>query len=97
MRTYSTAQRDRTTEDLAHIVDFLATALYVDDAELFTTFTTWTAGTLTARGVPAAGLSLGLEVLAGQLRDFPRALTFLKTAADSLQLSSDHTGPGITA
>ncbi|MFJ3819381.1 hypothetical protein [Streptomyces sp. NPDC090056] len=65
MRTYSTAQRDRTTEDLAHIVDFLATALYVDDAGLFTTFTTWTAGTLTARGVPAAGLSLGLEVLAG--------------------------------
>ncbi|MFJ5933939.1 B12-binding domain-containing protein [Streptomyces sp. NPDC093071] len=97
MRTYSTAQRDRTTEDLAHIVDFLATALYVDDAELFTTFTAWTAGILTARGVPAAGLRLGLDVLAGQLRDFPRALTFLKTAADSLQLSSDHTGPGITA
>ncbi|MEW1906600.1 cobalamin-dependent protein [Streptomyces sp. NPDC086147] len=97
MRAYSTAQRDRTIEDLAHIVDFLATALYVDDAELFTTFTTWTAGILTARHVPAASLRLGLDVLAGHLRDFPRALTFLKTAADSPQLSSDHTGPGITA
>ncbi|MFE5511689.1 B12-binding domain-containing protein [Streptomyces sp. NPDC056529] len=97
MRTYSTAQRDRTTEDLAHIIDFLATALYVDDAELFTTFTTWTAGILTARGVPAAGLRLGVDILAGQLRDFPRALTFLTAATDALHTTSDHTGPGITA
>ncbi|MFJ5933982.1 B12-binding domain-containing protein [Streptomyces sp. NPDC093071] len=97
MRTYSTAQRDRTTEDLAHIVDFLATALYVDDAELFTTFTAWTAGILTARNVPIAGLRLGLDVLTGQLRDFPRALTFLTAATDALHTTSDHTGPGITA
>ncbi|MFI8404641.1 B12-binding domain-containing protein [Streptomyces sp. NPDC085463] len=97
MRTYSAAQRDRTTEDLAHIVDFLATALYVDDAELFTTFTAWTAGILTARHVPVASLRLGLDVLAGQLRDFPRALTFLTAATDALHTTSDHTGPGITA
>ncbi|MFE8942003.1 B12-binding domain-containing protein [Streptomyces sp. NPDC007872] len=97
MRTYSTAQRDRTTEDLAHIVDFLATALYVDDAELFTTFTTWTADILTARGVPAASLRLGMDALAEQLRDFPRALTFLAAATDALRATSDHTGPGITA
>ncbi|MFF5923364.1 B12-binding domain-containing protein [Streptomyces flavochromogenes] len=97
MRTYSTAQRERTAEDIAHIVDFLAVALYVDDAELFTGFTTWTAGILHARHVPAAGLHLGLEVLAGQLRDFPRTLTFLKTATEALQAGSHHTGPGITA
>ncbi|MFB7031625.1 MULTISPECIES: B12-binding domain-containing protein [unclassified Streptomyces] len=97
MRTYSLAQRDRTTEDLAHIVDFLAAALYVDDAELFTTFTTWTADILTARGVPAASLLSGMDVLAGQLRDFPRALTFLTAATDALHTTSDHTGPGISA
>lgn len=69
MRSYTPAQRERTAEDLAHIVDFLATALYVDDAALFTTFTTWTADILTARRVPAGGLRLGLDILADQLRD----------------------------
>ncbi|MFI1510669.1 B12-binding domain-containing protein [Streptomyces sp. NPDC020597] len=84
MRSYTAAQRERTAEDLAHIVDFLATALYVDDADLFTTFTTWSVGILTARRVPAHGLRLGLGVLAERLHDFPRALAFLRTAADAL-------------
>ncbi|MGW1275016.1 cobalamin-binding protein, partial [Streptomyces sp. NPDC002491] len=84
MRSYTAAQRERTAEDLAHIVDFLATALYVDDADLFTTFTTWSAGILTARRVPAHGLRLGLGILAERLHDFPRALAFLRTAADAL-------------
>ncbi|MFI9122233.1 B12-binding domain-containing protein [Streptomyces bikiniensis] len=97
MRTYSTAQRDRTTEDLAHIIGFLATALYVDDARLFTTFIAWTAGILSARNVPVTSLRLGLDVLVGHLRDFPRALTFLTAATDALHTTSDHTGPGITA
>lgn len=81
MRSYSTAQRERTAEDVAHIVDFLATTLYVDDAALFTTFITWTADILTARQVPALSLRLGLDILAGQLHDHPRALTFLAAAA----------------
>lgn len=95
MRAYSAAQRERTAEDLAHIVDFLATALYVDDVALFTSFVTWTADILTARHVPAAGLRMGLDVLAGQLRDFPRALTFLGIATDTLPTASAHSGPGI--
>ncbi|HEX6336746.1 MAG TPA: cobalamin-dependent protein [Jiangellaceae bacterium] len=73
MRTYTEQQRQHTAEDIAHIVDFLATALYVDDDDLFTTFITWTADILTARGVPARSLHLGLDLLAGQLPDFPRA------------------------
>ncbi|OQR64463.1 cobalamin-binding protein [Streptomyces maremycinicus] len=92
MRSYSTAQRERTAEDLAHIVDFLATALYVDDAALFTTFTTWTADILTARRVPAASLRLGLDILADQLHDYPRALGFLGAARDTLPAMP--TGPG---
>ncbi|MCQ9129533.1 cobalamin B12-binding domain-containing protein [Streptomyces hilarionis] len=95
MRSYSAVQRERTAEDLAHIVDFLTAALYVDDGALFTTFVAWTADVLTARGVPAHGLALGLSVLAGQLHDFPRALAFLGAAADTL--TSAPPVPGIPA
>ncbi|MFE9852609.1 B12-binding domain-containing protein [Streptomyces sp. NPDC005576] len=80
-RDYSEAQRDRTAEDVAHIVDFLAAALYTDDAELFTGFLDWTGGILTARGVPALSLLPALEVLGEELRDFPRATRHLRLAA----------------
>ncbi|WP_053708518.1 cobalamin B12-binding domain-containing protein [Streptomyces sp. NRRL B-3648] len=78
MRGYDDAQREHTAEDLAHIVDFLAAALYVDDPEVFTAFLTWTADILEARHVPARSLLLGLDILAEQLREFPRALGLLR-------------------
>ncbi|MFD9597834.1 B12-binding domain-containing protein [Kitasatospora sp. NPDC059973] len=84
MRSYSDEQRERTAEDLAHIVDFLTTALYVDDPDLFTTFVTWTADILRARSVPARSLTAGLAVLAEQLRDFPRATALLGQATARL-------------
>nr|WP_268812616.1 cobalamin-dependent protein [Embleya scabrispora] len=93
MRAYSAAQRERTAEDLAHIVDFLATALYVDEADLFTSFVDWTRDILTARRVPAAGLRLGLDILAEQLHDFPRALGFIRAATDTLPAAPAHSGP----
>ncbi|MFF8103192.1 B12-binding domain-containing protein [Streptomyces sp. NPDC016640] len=81
VRGYSEAQRERTAEDLGHIVDFLVTALYVDDAEVFTGFLGWTAGVLSARGVPVHPLVAGLDILAGQLRDFPRGLRLVHRGA----------------
>ncbi|MFJ3445864.1 B12-binding domain-containing protein [Streptomyces sp. NPDC086081] len=78
MRSYTAEQLDRTAEDLAHIVEFLATALYMDDTELFTSFLTWTAGILEARHVPARSLIAGLDLLAGQTADFPRALALVR-------------------
>ncbi|MFE1249414.1 B12-binding domain-containing protein [Streptomyces sp. NPDC058735] len=78
MRAYSVEQRDRTAEDISHIVAFLATALYVDDAELLTSFLLWTADILEARQVPARSLNAGLDLLAGQLHDFPRALALIR-------------------
>ncbi|MEU6674478.1 cobalamin-dependent protein [Streptomyces sp. NPDC046925] len=78
MRTYSDHQRERTAEDLAHIVDFLATSLYLGDEDLFTWFITWTAGILTARGVPAQSLPPALDILARELKDFPRATRTLR-------------------
>ncbi|MFD6425006.1 B12-binding domain-containing protein [Streptomyces sp. NPDC060198] len=80
-RDYTESQRDRTAEDVAHIVDFLAVALYTDDPELFTGFLDWTGDILTARGVPALSLVPALEVLGEELRDFPRATHHLRLAA----------------
>ncbi|MGV0851865.1 cobalamin B12-binding domain-containing protein [Mycolicibacterium phlei] len=80
MAAYSDEQRHHTREDIAHIVDFLATALYVDDDDLFTSFITWTAGVLSARGVPAASLYPALDLLATQLSDYPRAQRLLAAA-----------------
>ncbi|MFD5729979.1 MULTISPECIES: cobalamin B12-binding domain-containing protein [unclassified Streptomyces] len=84
LRDYTDAQRERTAEDLAHIVEFLATALYLDDDELFTWFTTWTAEILQARGVPAHSLLPALDLLSRELKDFPRAVRMLTAAAHTL-------------
>ncbi|MDH6224442.1 cobalamin-dependent protein [Streptomyces sp. MJP52] len=74
MRSYTDEQRDRTAEDVAHVVDHLVAALYVDDDVLFTGFITWTAEVLTARGVPAASLDPTLDLLtAGLPAAAPRA------------------------
>ena len=85
MREYTEQQRQYTAEDLAHIVEFLATALYTGDGELFTGFLTWTAGILAARGVPALTLPPALELLRAELRDFPRADGMLEQALGHLR------------
>jgi hypothetical protein len=84
MRTYNDLQRERTTEGVVDIVDCLSTALYVDDDELFTSFITWAADMLEARGVPAASLDPALELLAEQLKDFPRSQRILHAAHAAL-------------
>ncbi|MFE5733870.1 B12-binding domain-containing protein [Streptomyces sp. NPDC056528] len=94
MRAYSDLQRERTAEDIAHIVGFLATALYVDDPELFTTFLTWTADVLGARRVPTRSLVAGLDALAGQLRDFPRATHVIERGGAALAEHAARSFPG---
>ncbi|MBB0246398.1 cobalamin-binding protein, partial [Streptomyces alkaliphilus] len=84
MREYSRSQHRRTAEDIAHIVDFLATALYTDDDDLFTGFILWTAGVLTTRGVPAHSLLPALDLLTHRLRDLPRAVRLLDRGRRSL-------------
>ncbi|MEU9192417.1 cobalamin B12-binding domain-containing protein [Streptomyces hundungensis] len=88
VRQYDDLQRERTAEDLAHIVDFLATALYLDDPELFTDFIAWTASILTARGVPVHSLPPALHILAAELKDFPRAQRTLHLGTDRLGAAS---------
>ncbi|GGX85160.1 cobalamin B12-binding domain-containing protein [Streptomyces fructofermentans] len=95
MRDYSDRQRERTAEDIAHIVDHLGTALYVGDGELFTGFIGWTADILEARNVPAVCLHPALDLLADQLKDFPRALHMLAEARAALaSRTSAPTTPG---
>ncbi|NEB81901.1 cobalamin-binding protein [Streptomyces sp. SID14478] len=90
MRDYSDYQRERTVEDIHHIVAYLATALYVNDVALFTTFMVWTAGILEARGVPRHSLFPALDSLLNQLSDFPRATAVLSGARSALTIP----GPG---
>ncbi|WP_410539665.1 B12-binding domain-containing protein [Streptomyces sp. KL2] len=99
MRDYTERQRLHTAEDIAHIVDFLSTALYVDDEELFTGFLLWTAQILTARKVPAHSLRPALDLLAGRLKDFPRATRLLERARLALDAgpASDTSAPDTSA
>ncbi|MEU6313309.1 cobalamin-dependent protein [Streptomyces sp. NPDC047014] len=84
MRGYTEVQRERTAEDLSHIVEFLAAALYTADEELFSGFLLWTAGVLDARGVPAASLVPTVRLLERELQDFPRATATLRAGAACL-------------
>jgi len=84
MLAYTDLQRQQTARDLADIVDFLAAALYVGEDSLLTSFVTWTADILDARGVPAASLIPALDLLAAELRDFPRATSLLASAQAAL-------------
>ncbi|MGI5168478.1 cobalamin B12-binding domain-containing protein [Spirillospora sp. CA-253888] len=71
---YDDRQLADARDDVGHIVDFLASALLVDDPELFTAFTAWTERVLAARGVPRPVLAAGYDALAGLLGpEFPRA------------------------
>ncbi|MEU9574201.1 cobalamin-dependent protein [Streptomyces massasporeus] len=88
MRDYSDEQRERTAEDIAHIVTFLTAALYVDSDEIFTGFLAWTAEVLTARRVPARSLLPCLDLLEEQLHDFPRARRLLDAGRTALAARS---------
>ncbi|MGN6606628.1 MAG: cobalamin-dependent protein [Jatrophihabitans sp.] len=86
---YNAYQRGRAEEDLEHILDFLAAALYVDDASVFTEFIDWLREVLTARGVPTTTLVEGLQivsaVLASEAGPYDRALDILRLGAELLQ------------
>ncbi|MFH9738768.1 B12-binding domain-containing protein [Streptomyces roseolus] len=91
---YTERQRERTAEDIAHIVDFLAASLYADDAELFTGFVTWTAGILRARGVPGGALVAALDLLADAQPEFPRARAHLAAGRRALVRPPAPPAPG---
>ncbi|MEO3797506.1 cobalamin B12-binding domain-containing protein [Nonomuraea sp. B10E15] len=85
MAAYTERQVGQTAEDIARIVDYLRASLYVDDPELFSSFLRWMAGIHTARGIPAQVVASAVDVLAGLLTGFPRALATLARARDVLR------------
>ncbi|MEU5884859.1 cobalamin-dependent protein [Spirillospora sp. NPDC047279] len=87
MAGYTDQQRRHTAEDIAFIVEFLGTALYLDEAEAFSGFLLWTAGILVARGVPAHSLLPALDLLDERLADFPRSRAILTHAHEVLRKS----------
>jgi len=100
MSSYSEAQRERTAEDLMHIVEFLGCSLYTDDSSLFTGFLDWTADILEAREVPARVLDPALVILQEELKDFPRTLGLLDQGRDTLRRRGTRPsvpGPGAPA
>ncbi|MBR7825020.1 cobalamin-dependent protein [Actinospica sp. MGRD01-02] len=85
MRDYSESQMRHTEQDIDSILEYLACATYVDDAELFVAFSGWTREILQARGVPDHALTAGLEAARDRLREFPRAAGFLTAALEDLK------------
>ncbi|BAL90659.1 hypothetical protein AMIS_54390 [Actinoplanes missouriensis 431] len=81
---YDQAQIDATAEDIGHIADFLAAALYVGDEAIFTDFVEWTAEVLSSRGVPPGALRVGLRLVRDQLVDFPMAIKMIDSAVAGL-------------
>lgn len=77
------AQRDVAADDLGHLVDFLAAALYVRDVALFTDYAAWTARLFAARGIPELTLTTRMEACRDLLRGFPRARAVLEQGIGS--------------
>jgi methanogenic corrinoid protein MtbC1 len=70
LASYTLGQRDRTREDLAEIVAFVAAAWRVDDRTVFIDFLDWLTVLLEGRGVPRAALASGVGVLQAHLDRF---------------------------
>jgi methanogenic corrinoid protein MtbC1 len=74
-------QLDRTSEDLAHIIDFAATTDLVADGRLFTDFLDWLTTVLTVRSVPGEAVRIGLRALAAASADCPALAEVLRSAS----------------
>ena len=71
---YSETQLARTREDLGYILQYLEAALLTDDPRLFLDeFLPWLTRVLTARGLPAGVVTLGLEALGVALDGYTRS------------------------
>ncbi len=69
-------------------MEFLGTALYLGDEDLFVRFLTWTEQILAARGVPTRSLPAALGLFARELKDFPRAVHLLERGSQTLTTDS---------
>ena len=88
--SYSAVQAEATVDDLGHILDFLAAAVYVDDDTLFTEFLDWLVDLLRVRRVPVATVTDTVGHYAAELADLPRARRCLAAAHRLLTAAGVH-------
>lgn len=87
------ARSEELADDLGHLVDFLAAAVFVDDAHLLDEFLRWVGTVVVPRGLGADEVGPALDALAAQLRDSPRTHGFLTAARDARVVGAG-SGPG---
>ncbi|HVD01665.1 MAG TPA: ATP-binding protein [Candidatus Dormibacteraeota bacterium] len=80
---YDARQRQRTLEDLAYTIDFLATSIDVGAESVLTDYLHWLEDLLSHRRVPAAVLGRSIEALLSALGQFPEARAALAAGAAS--------------
>jgi methanogenic corrinoid protein MtbC1 len=75
---------DELADDLGHLVDFLAAAVFVDDPALFGGFVTWVGSVAIPSGLRVEEVGPALDALTGALADSPRTARLLRDARDRL-------------
>jgi MerR family transcriptional regulator, light-induced transcriptional regulator len=68
-------------DDLGHLVDFLAAAVYVGDPTLLARFLHWISSVTVARGLTADEAGPAIEELVARLGDSPRTVALLRSDA----------------
>ncbi|MDD7967198.1 cobalamin B12-binding domain-containing protein [Actinomycetospora lemnae] len=71
---------DELADDLGHLVDFLAAAVFVDDPGLFDGFVRWVGTVTIPDGLRAEEVAPALDALAAALADSPRTVRLLRSA-----------------
>lgn len=71
---------DELADDLGHLVDFLAAAVFVDDPTLFDGFVQWVGTVTIPSGLRTDEVGPALDALAAALADSPRTARFLRGA-----------------
>jgi MerR family transcriptional regulator, light-induced transcriptional regulator len=71
-------------DDLGHLVDFLAAAVFVDDPSLFDGFVRWVGTVTIPAGLRTDEVAAALDALAAALADSPRTVRLLRDALGAL-------------
>ncbi|GAA4877996.1 cobalamin B12-binding domain-containing protein [Actinomycetospora straminea] len=71
---------DELADDLGHLVDFLAAAVFVDDPGLFDGFVRWVGTVTIPDGLRTGEVAAALDALAAALADSPRTVRLLRSA-----------------
>jgi methanogenic corrinoid protein MtbC1 len=75
------AVSEELADDLGHLVDFLAAAVYVDDPSLLARFLRWVGSVTVPHGLGGAEVEAAIAELATRLGDSPRTVALMRSDA----------------